>query len=84
MSQWQLQDAKNQFSALVVAALTGEPQIVTRRGIPAVAVLPIPRYERLLDIEERFGSEGPDVLLDAPGASAPSLRTLLLELGLGL
>ncbi len=31
-AQWTLQDAKNRFSAVVEAALAGEPQRVTRRG----------------------------------------------------
>ncbi len=39
MVEWSLQDAKNRFSALVNAALSGEPQRVTRRGQPAVVVL---------------------------------------------
>ena len=34
MVDWQLQDAKNRFSAVVDAALTGHPQRVTRRGKP--------------------------------------------------
>ena len=38
-SQWQLQDAKAQFSQVVDAALRGEPQHVTRRGKDAVVVL---------------------------------------------
>jgi prevent-host-death family protein len=32
VAQWTLQDAKNRFSAVVEAALAGEPQRVTRRG----------------------------------------------------
>ena len=32
VAQWTLQDAKNRFSAVVKAALAGEPQRVTRRG----------------------------------------------------
>lgn len=44
---WTLQDAKNQFSALVDAALTDRPQFVTRRGRPAVVVLATSDYERL-------------------------------------
>lgn len=39
MAEWPLQDAKNKFSSLVNAALAGEPQRVTRRGKPVVAVL---------------------------------------------
>lgn len=44
---WTLQDAKNRFSAVVEAALTHEPQLVTRRGAPAVVVLAVEDYERL-------------------------------------
>lgn len=47
MATWQLQDAKNRFSAVVDAALAGEPQQVTRRGKPAVVVLSVTEYERL-------------------------------------
>lgn len=47
MTEWQLQDAKNRFSAVVDAALGGEPQCVTRRGKPAVVVLSVEEYERL-------------------------------------
>ena len=47
MSDWNLQDAKNRFSAVVNAALAGEPQRVTRRGQPAVVVIAVEEYERL-------------------------------------
>ena len=47
MTTCQLQDAKNRFSAVVDAALAGEPQQVTRRGKPAVVVLAVSEYERL-------------------------------------
>ena len=65
MSEWPLQDAKNKFSALVNAALTGEPQRVTRRGQPAVVVLAAEEYERLCQLEK---------------ANAPTLGALLLEI----
>ena len=52
MSTWQLRDAKNRFSALVEAALAGEPQQVTRRGKPAVVVLSVSEYERLCQSEK--------------------------------
>ena len=39
MTEWSLQDAKNRFSAVVNAALAGEPQRVTHRGEPAVVVI---------------------------------------------
>ena len=47
MASWQLQDAKNRFSAVVNAALAGEPQQVTRRGEPVVVVVSVEEYERL-------------------------------------
>ena len=44
---WLLQDAKAQFSALVDAALNGQPQHVTRRGKAAVVVVSEVEYARL-------------------------------------
>lgn len=46
---WTLQDAKNRFSAVVDAALAGTPQEVSRRGKPAVVVLSVHEYHRLLN-----------------------------------
>lgn len=46
---WSVQDAKNKFSAVVDAALAGQPQEVTRRGKPAVVVLSAQEYHRLLN-----------------------------------
>jgi antitoxin Phd len=46
-SPWRLQDAKAQFSAVVDAALSGEAQLVTRRGKRVVVVLDANEYERL-------------------------------------
>ena len=65
LTEWPLQDAKNKFSALVNAALAGEPQQVTRRGQPAVVVLAVDEYERLRRLEK---------------ADAPTLGELLLEI----
>ena len=65
MTEWPLQDAKNKFSALVNAALAGEPQQVTRRGEPAVVVLAVDEYERLRRLER---------------TDAPTLGELLLEI----
>lgn len=44
---WSLQDAKNRFSAVVDAAVAGEPQLVTRHGKPAVVVVNAETFERL-------------------------------------
>ena len=65
MAVWPLQDAKNKFSAVVNAAIAGEPQQVTRRGHPAVVVLAAEEYERLRRLER---------------AGAPTLGELLLEI----
>ena len=65
MTEWALQDAKNKFSALVNAALAGEPQRVTRRGQPAVVVLASEEYERLCRMRK---------------SNAPTLGELLLEI----
>ena len=39
-----LQDAKNRFSAVAEEASRGSPQIVTRRGIPLVAIISYDLY----------------------------------------
>jgi len=52
-TQWQLQDAKNRFSAVVEAALSGAPQRVTRRGQPVVVVVAIDEFERLCRLDVR-------------------------------
>ncbi len=65
MADWTLREAKTRSSALVDAALVGNPQWVTRRGQPAVVVLAVDDYERLRRIEK---------------AGAPTLRELLLEI----
>ena len=64
MAEWSLRDARDRFSAVVNAALAGEPQTVKRRGQPAVVVLAVEEYERLCRLER---------------ACAPSLGELLLE-----
>lgn len=45
--EWQLQDAKNQFSTLVQCARVEGPQIVTLRGERAVVVLSARDYDAL-------------------------------------
>jgi antitoxin Phd len=44
---WSVRDARNRFSALVEAAQRGEPQVVTKRGAPAVVVIAVEQYARL-------------------------------------
>ncbi len=66
MSTWQLQDAKNRFSAVVDAALTGEPQEVTRRGKPVVVVIAVDEYERLCRAEKAATPDFIEHLLAIP------------------
>ena len=66
MKEWPLQDAKNRFSALVNAALAGEPQHVTRRGEPAVVVLAVDEYERLRRLERADAPTFAELLLEIP------------------
>ena len=66
MAEWVLQDAKNKFSAVVKAALSGVPQRVTRRGKPAVVVLAVDEYERLILLEKATAPTLPNLLLSMP------------------
>ena len=66
MVEWSLQDAKNKFSALVNAALMGEPQRVMRRGQPAVVVLAEEEYERLCRVEKAAGQTLGELLAQVP------------------
>ena len=66
MVEWPLQDAKNRFSAVVDAALAGDPQQVTRRGKPAVVVLAVAEYERLRHMEKAAAPSFADLLLAIP------------------
>ncbi len=66
MAEWALQDAKNQFSAVVDAAIRGTPQRVTRRGKPAVVVLAAADYDRLQHLEKAKAPTLPDLLLAMP------------------
>ncbi len=47
MRDWQLQTAKNKLSEVVDKALQGEPQVITRYGMPVAVVLSIAEYRRL-------------------------------------
>ena len=66
MSEWPLQDAKNRFSAVVDAALTGEAQHVTRRGKPAVVVISVEEYDRLRQFEHTGSPSFVDLILAIP------------------
>ena len=63
---WTLQDAKNRFSAVVEAARGGQPQLVTRRGTPAVVVVAAEDYARLRALEKAAQPSFVDHLLAMP------------------
>jgi len=67
---WQLQEAKQRFSALVRAALAKGPQIVTRHGEEVVVVVAAEEFRRL-------SGNAPD--LKELLLSGPSLDDLDLE-----
>ena len=62
MNTWQLQDAKNRLSELVEKARSEGPQLVTRRGEPAVVVISAEEYHTLAS----EGGSVLDTLLAAP------------------
>ena len=66
MTEWSLQDAKNRFSAVVDAAVGGDPQRVTRRGRPAVVVVAVEEYERLRHLEKAKAPTFAELLLSIP------------------
>ncbi len=47
MQTWQLQEAKTKFSQLVDLAMKGDTQVVTKRGVEAVAIISIDMLNKL-------------------------------------
>ena len=68
MAEWPIQVAKNKFSALINAALAGEPQRVIRRGQPAVIVIAVEEYERLCQAQKAGAPDFIEHLLAIPRA----------------
>ena len=66
VNEWPLKDARSRFSAVVDAAIAGDPQRVTRRDKPAVVVLAVEEYERLRHLEKAQAPMFADVLLAIP------------------
>jgi prevent-host-death family protein len=59
---WRLQEAKNQFSAVVERALRQGYQVVTRHGRPTVVVISVEEFMRLKPRSQplsRFLAESP-------------------------
>ncbi len=53
MATWQLQEAKAKFSQVVDVALKEGAQVVTRNGVPAVAIVPIEQWEKVAPAEAK-------------------------------
>ena len=64
-SSWSVQDAKNQFSA-VVAAARRAPQTVTKHGKRAVVVVDAADYDRLRQLERAQAPSFAEHLLAMP------------------
>ena len=64
-SSWSVQDAKNQFSAVIEAARR-EPQTVTKHGKPAVVVVDAAEYARLKHLEQLEATSFAEHLLAMP------------------
>lgn len=65
-NHWNLQDAKNKFSALVDAAQKGQPQFVTKRGAEAVVVLSAEEFKRLSGLDPKPKKTFIEHILDFP------------------
>lgn len=66
---WPVQDAKARFSELVEASLTEGPQIVTRRGVEAVVIVPVDQWRQM---EQAARPRLKDLLLaESPRAEIP-------------
>ena len=66
MNEWPLLDARNRFSAIVDAAVAGDPQRVIQHGKPAVVVLAAEEYERLCQLEKAKAPTFAELLLAIP------------------
>ena len=76
---WTVQDAKNKFSAVVDAALAGTPQEVTRRGKPAVVILSVDEYHRLVEGAVKARESFADHLLAFPGQEIPRVGAVMRD-----
>jgi antitoxin Phd len=69
-AMWTLHEARNKFSAVVEAALAGRPQVISRRGRPAVVVVSAASYEQLLARARQARGSFVDHLLAIPEEGA--------------
>lgn len=69
---WSVQQAKNQLSAVIDAALTTAPQVISRRGKPSVVVVSLDEYERLKRTATAQRGSFVDALLAMPPSPNPN------------
>ena len=65
-ARWALQDAKNRFSEVVDAALSGRPQIVTRRGVETAVVISHAEFTRMTATRSKRHPSLASYLVDGP------------------
>jgi prevent-host-death family protein len=66
LSEWSLQEAKRQLGGVVDAAAAGDPQLLTRRGVPTAVVISYRDYLRVAAIIGRPGMSFEAFLLAVP------------------
>jgi prevent-host-death family protein len=77
-AQWTLQDANTHFSAVLDAALAGEPQKVTQSGRWVGVVISADEYERLRQLDQANAPNLPELLLALPQDDEPFERIALM------
>jgi antitoxin Phd len=68
---WSVQEAKNQLSAVIDAALSSSPQVISRRGKPSVVVVSVAEFERLSRVANAQRGSFIDQLLSIPPSENP-------------
>ena len=68
---WSVQEARNQLSAVIDAALESSPQVISRRGRPSVVVLSVDEYERLRSVANANRGSFVDAILAMPPSPNP-------------
>ena len=83
MATWQLQEAKNKFSAVVEAAASGGPQLNTKRGAATAVLISAADYRQLVGTQQKlseFYRDSPlagarlDIRRDTSGGGRPALK----------
>ncbi len=65
-AKWTLHDAKNRFSAVVNAAQSGQPQLVTKRGVLTAVVISVEEYQAYHSAKQKQLPDFGEYLLSIP------------------